>query len=97
MVWGSKKAPHPLFSAPTKKSLASHFQRSDTIRRSLLVVFIGYNITIKISAHLNLWRPIYLPMSGGTPDFVCGAKKNWRPTLLKILSPPLGTTEVGIN
>ena len=38
---GLRESAPPHLSAPPQKSIAPHLQRSDTIRRSLLVVFIG--------------------------------------------------------
>ena len=39
--WGSVKAPHPILAPCLAAHVAPHLQRSDTFRRSLLVVFIG--------------------------------------------------------
>ena len=76
----SEKAPHlapPKRSAKPKKSLAPHLQRSDTIRRRLLIVFIEYNE--KLAPHLSLLRPGYLPILGGALKNFRACKNPQRP------------------
>ena len=55
--------PHPILAS--RSNVAPNFQRSETIRRTVAVFklsLLDKNNNEKLAPHLNLLRPIYLPI-----------------------------------